>query len=125
MKKLLVGIMMLLMFTGCAGLNTTTAVNVATDTAFVLILQNNPTYKAPVIEALKTIKVFLSGSVTYDDLMIEIARVLPDKYIVIAVVLSGYIQGDKPIFETYLPMLDGYKADIIKEVDRLILLAGI
>ncbi len=125
MKKLFVGIMFLMMLAGCTGLNTSTAVNVSTDTAFVLALQNNPSYKAPVIEALNKIKTFLAGKVTYDDLILEISKQLPDKYAVIAVVLTGYIETDKPVFETYLSMLDSYKADVIKKIDRLILLAGV
>jgi hypothetical protein len=124
MKKLFAGIMLLLMLVGCAGLNTSTAVNVATDTAFVLALQNNPSYKAPVIFALQNIKTFLSRKVTYDDLILEISKQLPDKYAVIAIILTGYIETDKPVFETYLSMLDSYKGDISNKIDRLILLAS-
>lgn len=125
MKKLLAVVFMLVFVTGCTGLNTTVAVNVATDTAFVLALQNNPSYKAPVIEALNKIKTFLNGKVTYDDLILEISKQLPDKYAVIAVVLTGYIETDKPVFETYLSMLDSYKSDVIKKIDRLITLASV
>ncbi|MDD5006355.1 MAG: hypothetical protein PHS33_07675 [Candidatus Omnitrophica bacterium] len=125
MKKLFAVIFMLVFVTGCTGLNTTVAVNVATDTAFVLALQNNPSYKAPVIDALNKIKTFLNGKVTYDDLILEISKQFPDKYAVIAVVLTGYIETDKPVFETYLSMLDSYKSDVIKKIDRLILLANV
>jgi hypothetical protein len=125
MKKLFAVVFMLVFVTGCTGLNTTVAVNVATDTAFVLALQNNPSYKAPVIDALNKIKTFLNGKVTYDDLILEISKQLPDKYAVIAVVLTGYIETDKPVFETYLSMLDSYKSDVIKKIDRLILLANV
>lgn len=125
MKRLFLMVVFCVLLVGCAGLNVNTATNVATDTAFVLILQNNPDYKAPVAEALRGIKVFLMGEVTYDDLMLEIAKVFPDKYAVVAVVLTGYIETDKPVFETYLPMLDSYKAGIVAKIDRLILLASI
>lgn len=125
MKKIFAAILMLAFITGCTGLNASTSVNVATDTAFVLALQNNPSYKAPVIDALNKIKTFLSGKVTYDDLILEISKQLPDKYAVIAVVLTGYIETDKPVFETYLSMLDSYKVDVIKKIDRLITLASV
>jgi len=125
MKKLFIAMMFVVFVFGCTGLNVNTATNVATDTAFVMVLQNNPDYKAPVIDALNKIKTFLSGKVTYDDLMLEIAKVLPDKYAVVAVVLTGYIETDKPIFETYISMLDSYKAGIVTKIDRLILLASI
>ncbi|MEN6420313.1 MAG: hypothetical protein ABFD76_00070 [Smithella sp.] len=125
MKKLFIAMMFCFFVVGCGGLNVNTATNVATDTAFVMVLQNNPDYKAPVIDALNQIKIFLSGKVTYDDLILEIAKVLPDKYAVVAVVLTGYIETDKPIFETYISMLDSYKAGIVTKIDRLILLASI
>lgn len=125
MKKLFAVILMLAMVTGCAGLNTSIAVNVATDTAFVLALQNNPSYKVPVIDALNKIKTFLNGKVTYDDLILEISKQLPDKYAAVAVILIGYIETDKPVFETYLTMFDSYKAGVITKIDRLILLASI
>lgn len=125
MKKLLVVFAMLVafMFSGCTGLNTSVAVNVVTDTAFVLALQNNPSYKVPVVVALEEIKAFLSGSLTYDDLIIQITKSFGPKYAVIGVVLSGYIAEDKPLFETYLPMLESYKVGILTKIDRFILLA--
>lgn len=128
MKKLFAAIIMLAMlmgYVGCTGLNTSVAVNVATDTAFVLALQSNPTYKAPVIVALKEVKAVLTGTVTYDDLIIQITKAFGPKYAVIGVVLSGYIAEDKPLFETYLPMLESYKAGILAKIDRFILLASI
>lgn len=127
MKKYFAVISMLVMFmlvVGCTGLNTSVAVNVATDTAFVLVLQNNPTYKAPVIVALKEIKAGLTESISYDTLVLLITKAFGPKYAVVGVVLSGYIAEDKPIFETYLPMLESYKAGILVKVDRFILLAS-
>lgn len=125
MKKILISLLAVFMLFGCTGLNTSVAVNVATDTAFVLVLQNNPTYKAPVIAALKEVKAVLTGSITYDTLVIQITKVFGPKYAVIGVVLSGYIAEDKPLFETYLPMLESYKAGILVKIDRFILLASI
>lgn len=125
MKKLFAVIIMLAMLVGCTGLNTSVAVNVATDTAFVLVLQNNPAYKVPVVIALKQIKAGLTGTITYDELVLLITQAFGPKYAVIGVVLSGYIAEDKPIFETYLPMLESYKAGILTKIDRFILLASI
>jgi hypothetical protein len=128
MKKLFVGMLLLVMLTGCTGLNTAIsnpAINAVTDTAFVLVLQNNPNYKPVVITALNSIKVFLSDKVTYDQLITEIAKQLPGKYTVVATILTAYIAADKPISETYLSMLDSYKSGIVTKIDRLILLAGV
>lgn len=120
---LLVGLMMI--FTvGCTGLNANVAMNVATDTAFVMVMQNNPSYKPVVIAGLNTVKTFLGGNVTYDDLMLMLSKQFDGKYSYVYVIISGYINTDKPISETVLPMLGSYKAGIIAKVDRLILLAG-
>ena len=124
MKRLMILVVALGLFIGCAGLNTSVAVNVATDTAFVMALQNNPTYKPVVTKALQDVKLFLNGTVTYDDLMLFLAKQFNGKYAYVCVILTGYIDTDKPIFETYLPMLASYKAGIIKKIDRLILLAS-
>jgi hypothetical protein len=123
MKKLFAVIVMLVMLIGCAGMNASVPVNIASDAAFVLVIQNNPGYKVPIIAGLNKVKAFLSGTVTYDDLLIEIAKVLPSQYAVVAVILSGYLDTDKPIFETYLPMLDSYKEGVIVKIDRFIFLA--
>jgi hypothetical protein len=108
----------------CTGITNNVPVNVATDTAFVLVLQNNPQYKPEVIAGLEKVKVILNGSLTYDDLILEISKQFPDKYAYIGIILSGYIATDKPIFETWLPMLDSYKEAVIAKIDRFILLAG-
>lgn len=123
MKKLFAVVIMLAMVVGCAGMNASVPVNIASDAAFVLVIQNNPNYKPAVIEGLNKVKTFLSGTVTYDDLLIEIAKVLPGQYSVVAVIIAGYLDTDKPIFETYLPMLDSYKEGVIVKIDRFIFLA--
>lgn len=125
MKKTLIALVLLVgMFIGCAGMNASVPVNVATDTAFVLVLQNNPTYKAPVIAGLQNVKTFLVGSVTFDDLMLMLPKQFMGKYAYVAVILAGYLDTDKPLFETYLPMLESYKSGIVAKIDRLILLAS-
>lgn len=125
MKKLFVVILLVgILIAGCTGTNANIPVNVATDAAFVLALQNNPTYKVPVVAALESIKTFVSGKVTYDDLILQITKQFGSKYAYIGIILQGYLDTDKPVFETYLPMLDSYKEGIIKKVDRLILLSN-
>lgn len=121
---LMVGLM-LLFTVGCAGLNANVAINVATDTAFVMVMQNNPSYKPAVLAGLNTAKTFLAGNVTYDDLMLMLSKQFDGKYAYVYVILSGYINTDKPVFETVLPMLGSYKAGIIAKIDRLIQLANI
>lgn len=127
MKKtlmLLVVALGLIFVVGCAGINTSVPVNIATDVAFVMVLQNNPSYKVPVIAGLQTVKTYLSDSVTYDDLILFISKQFGGKYVYIGVILADYLNTDKPIFESWLPMLDTYKVAIIAKIDRLILLAG-
>jgi len=123
MKKIL-GIMIILLLMGCTGLNVSTTANLATDTAFVLALQNNPSYKAGAIIALQEIKVLLSSEMTYDQLIAAIASKFGSKYAVFGVIFAGYLAEDKPIFETYVNMLDSYKVEVIKKIDHFILLAG-
>ena len=125
MKKLILIAIILGMLFGCTGLKSNVAVNVATDTAFVMVLQNNPTYKPVIAKALQDVKMFLKGTVTYDDLMLFLAKQFDGKYAYVCVIITGYIDTDKPIFETYLPMLESYKIDIIKKIDRLILLSSL
>jgi len=125
MKKLILIVVILGMLFGCTGLKNNVAVNVATDTAFVMVLQNNPTYKPVIAKALQDVKMFLKGIVTYDDLMLFLAKQFDGKYAYVCVIITGYIDTDKPIFETYLPMLESYKIDIIKKIDRLILLSSL
>ena len=130
MKKIIIGLMVLVL-SGCAsltsGLNTNQAANLATDTAFVLVLNHNPQYRPVVIESLTAIKAVLASSMTYNDLMQEIADRFPEESDVAAVgaVLALYIGTDKPLFESVVPMLDSYKLGIVDKIDRLILLANL
>ena len=130
MKKIIIGLMVLVL-SGCAsltsGLNTNQAANLATDTAFVLFLNHNPQYRPVVIESLTAIKAVLASSMTYNDLMLEIADRFPEESDVAAVgaVLALYIGTDKPLFESVVPMLDSYKLGIVDKIDRLILLANL
>lgn len=125
MKKLLIGIVMLGLLAGCAGLNVNVAANVATDTAFVLVLQNNPDFKAPVIAGLERVKTFLSAPVTYDALIAEISKAFGGRYAYVGVIISEYIEGDKPIFESNLTLFDAYRLGVIKKIDQFLILARI
>ena len=112
------------MVSGCAGLNVGVPVNIATDVAFVMVLQNNPSYKPAVIVGLNAVKTYLSGEVTYDDLILFISKQFGGKYAYIGIIITAYIDTDKPIFETYLPLLEKYKEGVLKKIDRFIILAG-
>lgn len=130
MKRFMAGIFIifcLFTFIGCATLqantNVKTAVNATTDVAFIAALQNNPGYKADVVNGLKNLKLFLNVTgCTYDDLLAEVVKQFPQtsKYAIYAVVISYYLDCDKPISTTLLPMLDNYKAGIELKIDRLI-----
>lgn len=129
MKKILIGLLLLVVLTGCnacTGLNANVAMNVATDTAFVMVMQNNPGYKPVVLAGLNTVKAFLGGNVTYDDLMLMLSKQFDakGKYAYVYVIITGYINTDKPVSESVLPMLGSYKTGIIAKIDRLIQLAS-
>jgi hypothetical protein len=134
MKKIfavLISVLCLFTFIGCASLQTNTdaktAINVTTDVAFIAALQNNPSYKADVVAGLKNLKLFLNVTgCTYDDLLAEVIKQFPQtsKYAIYAVVISYYLDCDKPVSTTLLPMLDNYKAGIEAKIDRLIQLAA-
>jgi len=124
-KMLFAGIMIIGLLTGCTGMNASVPVNVATDTAFVLVLQNNPQYKPDVVAGLQTIKLFLAGNVTYDALIMEISKQFGGKYAMIAVILTGYLDTDKPVSISAITMFDSYKSAVIIKIDRLIQLANV
>jgi hypothetical protein len=125
MKKILIGLALVFLVTGCSGINSSVAVNAATDTAFVLALQNNPSYKAPVVKALNDVKAILEGEITYDFLIAEITKRFDGKYAAIGLILRGYLETDKPVFETYLNLRDDYRKAAIAKIDRFIMLAGV
>jgi hypothetical protein len=124
MKKLLV-LMMLFLLIGCAGLQPKPIITAGTDTAFVLVLQNNPSYKPAIVAGLNEIKAVLSGSLTYDDLLIQITKSLPGPYAVVATIFIGELSADMPISTTAIPMLDSYKTGVSNYIDHLILLTGL
>jgi hypothetical protein len=124
MKKILIGLTLIGLLFGCAGLNVNTALNVATDTAFVLALKNNPDHKAPVLKAISDIKILLKGEITYDFLLSEISKRFDGDYAYYGIILRGYVETDKPVFETHLNLFDAYKKALIEKIDNLMFLAG-
>lgn len=128
MKKtifsLLVALMLFIGVIGCTGFNANQVATTASDVALAMVLNNNPSYKPAVVTALKTTKVFLEGKVTYDDLMIELAKYSGEKYAYIFIIIASDFASDKPLFETYLPMLESYKAGLVVRIDRWILIAS-
>ena len=124
MKRIIVSIFLIVSLLGCTGINTSTTANLATDTAFVLALQNNPTYKTGVLIALQEVKSMLANEMTYDQLIALIANKFGGKYAPYGIIFTSYLAEDEPLSQTYLNMLDSYKADVIKKIDRFLLLAN-
>jgi hypothetical protein len=124
MKKIIVSIFLIVSLMGCTGINVSTTANIAADAAFVLALQNNPSYKAGTILALQEIKALLANEMTYDQLIITISNKFGGKYVIFGIILAGYLAEDKPISQTYLNMLDSYKAGVVKKIDTFLLLAN-
>lgn len=127
MGKYLMGLLLVvtLFMSGCTGLNTGVVVNVVTDGSFVYYIQTHPDSKLAVVDALQKTKVLLAKTVTYDDLMLQLSTLFESKYAYIYLIIKDYIDTDKPLFETWFPMLESYKAAIIKKIDRLLLLVDI
>ena len=124
MKKIFIGFM-LLVLVGCTGLNANQVVTTASDVGLAMVLKNNPQYKAPTVVALNEIKALLAGSITYDSLLIELARYAAPEYAYIILILKADLSTDTPVSTSVLPMLDSYKAGIIKRIDNYILIASI
>jgi len=124
MKKIFIGFM-LLVLVGCTGLNANQVVTTASDVGLSMVLKNNPQYKAPTVVALNEIKALLAGSITYDSLLIELARYAAPEYAYIILILKADLSTDTPVSTSVLPMLDSYKAGIIKRIDNYILIASI
>jgi hypothetical protein len=124
MKKIFIGFM-LLVLVGCTGLNANQVVTTASDVGLAMVLKNNPQYKAPTVVALNEIKALLAGSITYDSLLIELAKYAAPEYAYIILILKADLSTDTPVSTSVLPMLDSYKAGIIKRIDNYILIASI
>ena len=130
MKRISTGLMVLALI-GCAsmttGLNTNQAANLATDTAFVLFLNHNPSLKPAVVASLGEVKAVMGSSMTYNELLGEISDRFPEgsDMALVGSVLALYIGSDKPLFESGIPMLDSYKKGVSEKIDRFIMLANL
>ena len=123
-KRLLILIVTIGLLISCAGFKPDVAVNMATDVAFSVAVTQHPEIKPLAVAALVGVKEFLAGDVTYDDLILEIARRFAGQYAYVGVIVADYVGADKPISETHLTLFDSYKAGLSKKIDRLILIAG-
>jgi len=127
MKKVVLFIVLaafvLISITGCP-LQVKPTLTAVANTAYILALNNNPSYKAPIVAGLNEVKSALNGSLTYDALITQIAKSLPAPYNVAATILQSELDADQPVSTTILPMTDSYKASVSAEIDRLIVLAG-
>lgn len=124
MKRLLVAVLLVGLLFGCAGISANVPISAATDTGFYLAMKANPQYKPAVVASLNSLKVLLSGSLTYDQLIIEIAKAFPGDKAALGVFLSSYMAQDKPTSVTLIPMSQSYKDSIIVKIDRFLLLAN-
>ena len=109
---------------GCSGkqINTDQVISLGADLAFYEVMKANPQHKADVVKALTEIRTVLAGEITYTDLMAEVAKRMPGDYAVEMTLVSDYLLQDSPVIDS-LPLLDGYKAELLKRVDRMLLLA--
>jgi hypothetical protein len=124
MKKGFVGLLLAVMLiTGCTGFNPNVIADTATSATFVLVLQNNPSYKPVVIEKLNLLKtVLVKDTLTYGDLTDYLAVLFKNpQYGFVFYLLSKDIATDTPIFSN--PLSKAYRDGIIKKVDELIFLA--
>jgi len=109
---------------GCAGFKPDIAVNMTTDIVFATALAKHPESKRAVIAALIGIKTVLAQPITYDALVLEIARQFHGENAYVELILMDYLRADRPVSETYLTLFDEYKAGLTAKLDRLILIAS-
>ncbi len=110
---------------GCAGqqINNDAVVKLGADLAFVQVLKNNPEKVPQVIAALEEIKTFAAGEITYNDLVAEIAKRVAGDYALEMTLISDYLLIESPVIDS-ITIFDGYREELLKRIDRLILLAG-
>lgn len=110
---------------GCAGqqINDDAIINLGADLAFVEVLKNNPEKVPQVVTALEEIRTFAMGEITYNDLVAEIAKHISGDYALEMTLIADYLLVESPIIDS-ITIFDGYREDLLKRIDRLILLAG-
>lgn len=125
MKKFIYLICLAMMLAGCTGINTSVVTNTATDIAFVEILKHNASHKAQTVQALQNVRAFLGqDGITYDQLIARISAELPGEYAYISVILINYFEADRPVFETYAPLLASYKQAATDRINHWLVLAN-
>jgi hypothetical protein len=127
MKKILMGFFLaaVLIIGGCSGLpyNPDPTVDKLTNISTIFFLQNNPKYKAPLVEGLEKVKVVLAKeSVTYQDVIDSLNILIKQKteYGFVFYILLEDIQTDTPIFQN--PLSTEYRLSLIKRIDKLLFL---
>jgi hypothetical protein len=110
---------------GCSGrqISDDAIINLGADLAFVQVLKNNPEKVPQVAAALEEIRTFALGEITYNDLVAEIAKHISGDYALEMTLISDYLLAESPIIDS-IEIFDGYREELLKRIDRLILLAG-
>lgn len=110
---------------GCAGqqINNDAVVKLGADLAFVQVLKNNPEKVPQVVVALEEIRTFATGEITYNDLAAEIAKRIAGDYALEMTLISDYLLVESPVIDS-ITIFEGYREELLKRIDRLILLAG-
>jgi hypothetical protein len=130
MKKIMILLMVMGLFLGgfgCAttGTNTPPNIDLVVDLAFTAFLIERPELKPEVVAALKETKILLATPISFATLTQEIATRFGGKYAPLIVIIQGYIDTDKPVCTDLCNMFDAQKAEIVKKLDRLIMLASV
>jgi len=124
-KKAVFLAVIFLVVLGCAGqqINNGAVVKLGADLAFVQVLKNNPEKVPQVIAALEEIRTFATGEITYNDLAAEIAKRIASDYALEMTLISDYLLVESPVIDS-ITIFEGYREELLKRIDRLILLAG-
>lgn len=127
MKKLLVALIMsAFLLVGCAGNipQSNDLLDKGTDLAFYFAVKNNPQHKAEVINILEKIEDYATEDVTYNDIVLFAAKKFGDNQdlAAIALIVGDDLFLDEPIINN-IGLFDGYREDLLKRIDRLIILA--
>ena len=124
-KKAVFLAVIFLVVLGCAGqqINNGAVVKLGADLAFVQVLKNNPEKVPQVIAALEEIRTFATGEITYNDLAAEIAKRIACDYALEMTLISDYLLVESPVIDS-ITIFEGYREELLKRIDRLILLAG-
>lgn len=124
-KKAVFLAVIFLVVLGCAGqqINNGAVVKLGADLAFVQVLKNNPEKVPQVVVALEEIRTFATGEITYNDLAAEIAKRIAGDYALEMTLISDYLLVESPVIDS-ITIFEGYREELLKRIDRLILLAG-